>query len=445
MAYSKKMNGGDVEPILPFSSSPLFQWKVLLLIITITIINYLDRSAIAFAILPIQRDLHISNMQFGLIGSAFGIGYIVMTVIGGILVDRYGTKRMWTLSAIAWSLAIIAMGQAQGFTSLFILRVVLGLAEGSHFPTLVRAVATWLAPAHRTKAIAFGLMGVPVASIIGAPLTSFLIVETSWRWMFTILGGFGLIWALLWALTLHRVSEPMLRLPREVRESVRDSKEALSIASSDAPALRRRAEWKEILSNPAFLTTSFAFFALGYTVFFALIWLPGYFEKTHDTTIARTGWIVTLPWIISAIMVMAGGYFSDLIARKSGSLRRSRSFIIAGGLLASALCFASVPFFHSLRHDLLFISLGLGCIFFTNSPIFAINIDLFETKAATAEGLMAFFFSVAGILSPLLTGWLIGKGTNFDPALYVVGAISCVAALLVLFFDWPDRYAKGAI
>src|ERR1700692_231479 len=98
--------------------------RILALIAVVTIINYFDRSAISFAIQPIEHTFGITNGEFGWIAGAFGIGYIVVVPFGGILVDRFGAVAIWLVSAIAWSLVTLCMGIAESFTSFFILRIV---------------------------------------------------------------------------------------------------------------------------------------------------------------------------------------------------------------------------------------------------------------------------------------------------------------------------------
>ena len=107
-----------------------FQWKIVLLITIITVINFIDRSSISFAIGPIEQNFGITNAQFGVIASAFSLGYIVMTFCGGILVDKFGTIGIWALSAILWSIATMLIATAESFWQFFWLRVFLGVAEG---------------------------------------------------------------------------------------------------------------------------------------------------------------------------------------------------------------------------------------------------------------------------------------------------------------------------
>src|SRR5581483_9376141 len=148
----------------------LFRWVIMGLAFLVTLINYLDRSAIAYAISSIKADFGLSDAQFGFIAGAFAIGYMIMTLGGGILVDLWGAHRVWSVAALLWSGCTALMGVASNFPVMFCFRTMLGLAEGPHFPSLTRVVADWLPKEERARATAIGLAAVPFAQVIGGPL-----------------------------------------------------------------------------------------------------------------------------------------------------------------------------------------------------------------------------------------------------------------------------------
>src|SRR4029077_15363211 len=108
---------------------------------------------------PIKHDFGLTNEKFGYIAAAFGIGYMVMTVGGGILVDKWGSHKVWSGAAILWSACTAAMAMATGYWHLFVLRASLGVAEGPHFPALTRVVADWLPASQPPPAPPIGLSG----------------------------------------------------------------------------------------------------------------------------------------------------------------------------------------------------------------------------------------------------------------------------------------------
>lgn len=401
---------------LPFRLS--FQWKIVLLITIITIINFIDRSSISFAIEPIEQGFGITNAQFGYIASAFSIGYVIMTFCGGILVDRFGTIGLWALSAVLWSIATMLLATAQGFWQFFWLRIFLGIAEGVHFPALLRTISDWLPPQLKARALSFALCGLPFASILGAPLTTTLIETFNWQTMFIILGTFGVLWAFLWR-----------RLFRDYRKNF-----YTPITSQAGEPSKPKIPWKSILTNPAFQSSCWLYFAFGYTVSFFLMWLPGYLAQTHGASIRSTGYLVLPPWICSAGFMLLGGWLSDYLWKKTGSLRLSRSYLMSSGMILSGLCFLPIPFSSDLSVDLIWISLGLGSSFILMAPLYALNADMFPKFSGTVQGISSSYFAIAGILSPGITGWVTQATGNFHTAFYLVAGLSVTTSLIVFFF-----------
>ena len=398
-----------------------FHKKIIALIAVITVINFIDRSAISFVIQPLEREFGISNAEFGVIAAAFGIGYILTTLFGGVVVDKFGTVGTWAISAVLWSAATMMLSLGKGYWSFFWLRIFLGVAEGLHFPALVRTVIDWIPAPWRARATALGLFGIPFASIIGAPLITTLINVFNWQIMFVALGFFGIIWAALWLILF------------------RNHPKALFASISSPTATKRAIPWKKIVFNHSFILSCIIYFAFGYTVFFALMWLPGYLGQMHGVTIKAMGYLLLPPWIVSAAFMITGGWLSDYLWKKTGSLRIARSYLIGFGLLVSGLCFIAVVFSQGLAWDLFWISLGLGTAFVLHPPIYTLNADLFGPYAGVAQGITSASFALAGILSPSITGKLTELTGNFQTVFFIIIGLSLSTALMILLFQRPDK------
>ena len=183
---------------MPTASASRFRWTIVLLLFLINMVNYVDRSAIAFAAHAIRDEFHLSASQLGLVLGAFGIGYLLTTFLGGYVADRFGARITFAFAVALWSIAIGWTGLATGFAILYCARVVLGLAEGPSFPAHARVVERWLPPHERATAVGAALVAIPVALAVGAPLATFLIAEIGWRAMFFVLAAAGLLWLPAW-------------------------------------------------------------------------------------------------------------------------------------------------------------------------------------------------------------------------------------------------------
>lgn len=420
-----------------------FRWVIMGLAFLITLVNYLDRSAIAYAIGPIKKEFGFNDQDFGFIAGAFGIGYMIMTVGGGILVDRWGARKTWSSAAILWSGCTALMGLASSFWLLFLFRTMLGIAEGPHFPSLTRVVADWLPASERGRATAFGLTAVPLASVIGAPLLSYLVAYLGWKAMFAILGLLGIVWAVIWFIIFRDYPEACKQVSNEELSIIRDGQASDRQKSTETIRHEELASgtttWRFMLLNPSLMSNNFAFFSFGYLLFFAMTWLPGYLEQTYGLHIKQVGMFLIAPWLTAGILLPFAGWLSDMLLKKTGSSRISRSHMIWICQLASAICFIPVMFTHSLEIAITMISLGVGLGLMPNAAFYALNCDLAKDRAGTSIGIMDCFFALAGILAPALTGMLATATGNFTAAFGLLIFFTLSSVIGVLLFQKPDK------
>jgi MFS family permease len=379
-----------------------YHWILVGLIFFITLVNFVDRSAISFVIVPLKEEFHFSDTQFGMILSAFGLGYICLTVFGGWLVDRYGARRVWPLSAVGWSICVGFLGLAGGFWGFVMLRFLLGIAEGPHFPALSRSIGDWLPAQKRARALSLGLIAVPLSSVIGAPLCAYLVTDWGWRAMFFTLSAVGILWGVVWYCVFR--DKPV------------------------APQGQRAIDWRFILTHPVLIANNIAYFALGYMIFFATLWLPGYFLSQYGLDLKSVGWYLTLPWISGAIFLKVGGILSDWLYRK----QMARSHVIWVGQLIAALFFVALSFSQTLEMAILFLSLGIGFGMLPQSVFFSANIDVVKERVGSAQGVSSGCFSLAGIIAPALTGYLVDLTGDYRGAFLLLAGLTLVAVVAVL-------------
>jgi MFS transporter, ACS family, hexuronate transporter len=428
----------------PSKKAGNYRWFIIGLAFLITLINYMDRSALSYAIGPLKAEFNISHTEYGMVASAFAVGYGIMTTGGGIMVDRWGAHKVWAGAALLWSFITAIMGLAANLPVLFAFRTFLGLAEGPHFPALTRAVADWLPSTERARATAIGLAAVPMANVIGAPLITNLITNFGWKVMFAVLGSLGIAWAFAWYFCYRdypeiskHVNDAELMLIRGTATADR-SKTDSEIRSHELK--HGTTTWKFMLLNPSLMSNNYAFFAFGYTVFFALTWLPGYFEKQFGLHLKEIGIFLIAPWLTAAILLAFAGFLSDWLWKKTGSMRVARSHMIWICQLISGLCFIPLMFLgKDLNTSLLMISLGIGFGMMPNACFYALNCDLAKDRAGTSLGLMDTFFALAGILAPFLTGWICDQTGGFTGAFALLIFFTLTSVAAVLIFQKPDK------
>jgi sugar phosphate permease len=415
-----------------------YRWVVASLVFFITLVNFIDRSAISFVIDPLKAEFNFTNTQFGHILSAFAFGYVLLTAFGGWLVDTYGARIIWPIAAVAWSLCVGLLGFAAGIWGFVGLRFLLGVTEGPHFPAMSKTISDWLPARERATALSIGLVAIPLASVIGAPITSYLVADFGWRIMFFSISAIGVVWAFFWYWLFRDKPENSKYVNSAEKSLIAHSpKNKFEIENTSV-------DWRFILTHPALVANNIAYFAFGYMLFFATLWLPGYFLSQHNLNLKSVGWYLTIPWLVAAIFLKAGGLLSDWLYQKTGSRRMARSHLIWVSQLLAAICFVFLSFTHSLGMSIFFLSLGLGFGFMPQPAFFSINIDVAKERSASSQGITSSCLSLAGIIAPLLTGWLLDLTGNYQGAFLLLAGFTCIAVITVILFHHPDReYCKS--
>lgn len=396
-----------------------YRFVIMGLCFLLGLVNYLDRAIISFAIEPIKQDFGLDNTGFGLIISAFALGTASINAFAGWLLDRHSVHVIWTVSIFCWSAVMIMLGLAHVLILFVTLRYLLGLGEGINFPAMNRSMADWMPVNELSRMVSVGLLGVPLAMLIGGPLLSHLIEWVGWRNSFITLGIFGLLVSIIW-----------WKLYRNGPFS--DERQSRSQQAKSRVAFSR------LLVNPTLLATSWSFFAFGYVLFFAISWMPGYLEQTYGMKLTTIGWFSSLPWALAIVLMPLAGLISDSLMKKTGSIRKARVHVIWICQLIAVLFFIPLIFHPTATEAVVFLSLAIGFSMMPNSPYYSICTDLFRENAGAATGIMVTFFSVSGIVSPLLTGWLSDLFGGFTAAFGALVLMISSSILGLLLFARPD-------
>ncbi len=422
-----------------------FRWAIIGLLFFITVVNYIDRSAISYAVPDISKLFQLNPAQIGMILGAFGIGYMIMTFFGGIWVDKSGARVVLFVASLLWSISIGLTGLATGFAMIYMMRVLLGVAEGPNFPAINRAVGDWLSKDERAIALGNSLVAVPLALAIGAPIVTQLIIHISWRGTFIILGLFGLLWVAVWMWLFRDYPEHSRRVNRVELEHIRGG---MGWTEADARSMRKvhtgnaKGVWGFLLSNPTLMANNWAFFVFGYYLFFFMTWLPSYLHDQFQLNLKSVGLFSILPWLLAAVLLWGVGYLSDGLLSRTKSLRIARSYPIWISQLLAAVCILPVIYTHDLTVALIFISLAVAFGMSANATFYAINVDVARERTGTALGVMDTFFAIAGFIAPVMTGWVVNSTGSFVNAFWLLAILALSSVVVVVLFHHPERSRK---
>jgi sugar phosphate permease len=405
-----------------------FRWVVVALLFFITIINYVDRASIAYAIDNIAAEFHFSQNKIGLILGAFGIGYAFTTILGGIVADHFGAKKTFIWAAVSWSLATALMGASNGFIIIFIARILLGLAEGPNFPAMTRAISDWLPEAERNRSLSYALISVPLALAIGGPIVSQLILFFSWRGAYFALTAIAFLWLPVWILLFR--DKP--------KDSAHVNAQELAYIEHDA-SIKTQLEhgknpWRVLLLNKTLLANNWSFFVFGFYLFFFMTWLPNYLSMTYHFNLKKIGIYTIFPWLLAAIMMWAMGIVCDRIFKKTKDLRLSRSYPILLSQLLSAACVIPIIFIKDIEFAIIFISLAVGFAMSANASFYAVNLDVAKARVGTALGIMDAIFALSGFCAPTITGLIVSYAGHFEAVFWLLAALGLSSTVVTFMF-----------
>src|SRR5260221_6079296 len=336
---------------------------VLGLLCVMYLITYVDRVNIATAGPAIQKDLGLSTTELAHIFSAFGYPYLLFQIFGGWIGDRAGARRTLFLCGVIWASATMLTGLVATATTMFLVRVLLGVGEGATFPVATRAMQNWTPGGRRgfaqgiTHAFArFGNAATP-------PLVAWLIGVVTWRGSFVALGAASLVWGAAWVWYFR---DDPARHPSITREEL-----------DRLPPVRERVEgvpWAALAAR--MLPVTVVYFCYGWTLWLYLNWLPSFFLHEYKLDIMKSALLSSVVFFGGVAGDLLGGTLSDAVLKRTGNVRTARLSVIVVGFTCSGICL--LPMFAT--HDLTIIVLSLAAGFFFAElvicPIWAIPMDI---------------------------------------------------------------------
>ncbi|MBW8706779.1 putative sulfoacetate transporter SauU [Streptomyces sp. MBT84] len=410
------------------SSRSNVRWLTLGLIVALIVINYIDRSAISYAVDPLTKAFGISKSQYGLISSAFSIGYMVFAFLAGPLVDRYGARRILLVGVAIWSVVTAVTPVSGSFIGLFMARVILGAGEGPGFPAATRTVSRWLPQKERGIALAM-VGGVAVAGslLIGGPLVTQLIDGLGWRGMFWVLAALGALWfAIAWAL-LKNTPDEHHKVSAAERAHIAAGQLEEERSSSGS------VHWRPVLTNRNLWVIAVGYFAWGFMFWGFMYWLPEYLSSQYDLSISAVGLFTVAPWAAGVAGALLGGVLTDQVFARTGN-PRTRLTIMGVALLLSGAALIPIIVAPSLTVSVTFISIGVGLGFVTGGIWWVAAIDAMPAQPGVAAGFADAAFALSGIVAPSVMGFIVSSTGSFSSGFVVMTALAVVGAgsMLVL-------------
>jgi ACS family D-galactonate transporter-like MFS transporter len=407
------------------SATTMRQWGIVGVLLLAAILNSADRSSLAIAAPALSRELLLTPVEMGFLLSAFFWTYAVGQVVAGWFTDRFPVLWVFTIGFVLWSGATFCTGLVQGLTTLLVLRLLLGAGESVAFPCYSKIFATEFPPAKQGLPNAILNSGTKIGAALGVLVGGILIALYSWRAMFFVLGGSGVVFLILWFILAPRT----------------DRNQAAATASGGRPTyldiLRNRDAWGTFVGAACY----------NYAYFFGLTWLPSYLVQQKHLSLEKMGIIGAVPFWAAAVSAIIGGWTSDALIKKGYSTTKVRKAFVASGLVFSVAAYPSA-LVEDLTVSLMLLTIAYAALGVTVSNLWAISQTLAGPPAAGKwSGAQNCLGAVAGIVAPIVSGFVVQKTGDFSLAFLIMAILALVGAASYVFLVRtiaPIDWARGA-
>jgi ACS family hexuronate transporter-like MFS transporter len=394
-----------------------------LLVCAAIAISYLDRQSLPVAIAAIQRDIPLTNTQFGLLNSTFLLAYALAYAGGGVLVDRLGTRRGFLVIMVFWSLACATHSLATSVWMLAGSRFLLGTGEGGGFPAATKVIAEWFPVHERSTAMGIVNAGTAVGAVVAPPAIAAILIHGNWRWIFVACGAVGLVWSVFWSVfaKASAFAEPA------ADKTADTTADRMIAAETSAP----RRTWLNLLTlRPVWGLVS-AKFLTDAAWFFYIAWLPKYLYDARGFDVKQVGYYAWVPYFASGIGSLTGGWFSSwLIARgRSVDVARKLALGLSAAMMPVIVFVTRVP----VEWAIVLFSIAFFGQQSWSTLVMIVPTDLFDRRVvASVAGLVGFGGAMGGLVMNFAAGRLLDLGFGYQTVFSVVGTLHVLAFCVIL-------------
>jgi ACS family tartrate transporter-like MFS transporter len=410
-------------------------WRLIPLLLLAYLAAYVDRINIGFAGAALKHDFAFSNTVFGFGAGLFFVSYFLFEVPSNLLLAKFGARRWIARIMVSWGLLSAAMIFVRGPYSFYLLRFLLGFAEAGFFPGVIYYLVCWFPGAYRARMMALFTAGIPLSTVIGAPLSSQLLKMSGiaglpgWQWMFLLEGLPAVAIGILVFFTLPD-------RPRDAKFLSPEQKQWLESTLAAEPARYVAADFVSTLKSfcdlrvVALCLIYFANISANLSLAF---FLPQIIASV-GTSLTQTGLLTAIPSAVGVLGLVAIGWLSDHFANH-------RALLLVSLLITATGLFAAAQFGAGGAS-----AIGIVAIAFASIGIHGLKAPFWSLAPITlagpaAAGGIAWINSVGnlgGFVGPSILGWLTDTFGTYRAGIYFLAAVQLAVALLAMFILRPQ-------
>ena len=430
------------------------RWIIVGLLFTASLINYFDRATISFALPLISKTFNLDADEKGTLLSAFFWSYAFMQIPMGLCSDRLNLRWLYAGAFVLWSVAQGLTGFATTLGMLVFFRVILGIGEAIYLPGGTRIVSILFAPSERGLPCGIFDFGTRTGLVVEALLVPWLLSHYGWQTTFQLVGFTALAWIIPWLWATPKqlradnsaVSQDMAEVARG-NPYPQQSAFQISVAEAGAGVFSKAVaevntpppltQWAQAAIARTTLAAAryrnligicLGFFCFDYYWYLLVTWLPDYFVTVRHMTIFTAGISASLPFLVFGGCEPVGGWIADRLAGKGWDETRVRKTIITVAFLTGLLLIPA----SQVSSANMAVALIIGGCFVglsTANMLVILQYCAPADKIGLWTGIYNFVGNVAGILAPLVTGWLIKITGSYTPP-FVLAAVALAVGQL---------------
>ncbi|WP_409309692.1 MFS transporter [Pectobacterium sp. B1J-3] len=420
------------------------RYTILVFLFLATVFNYADRATLSVVAPFMSKELGFDPEVMGMAFSAFGISYVIMQIPGGLLLDRFGSRLVYGVALIAWSIVTMFQGTIYLFSSplmaLIFLRLLMGAIEAPAFPANSRLSVQWFPNKERGFVTSVYQAAQYISLGIVTPLMTIILHNLSWHYVFYYIGAIGVVLGIFWFIY---VQEPFKskKINQEEIDYISAGGGEPHLGVNKKKDKITFSQIKSVCVNRMMIGVYIGQFCVTSITWFFLTWFPTYLYQAKGMSILKVGLVASIPAIAGFIGGLIGGIFSDYLLRRGYSLTLSRKLpIVCGMLLSCTIVTANYTTSEVVvigAMSLAFFAKGFGnlgwCVLSDTSPKEVLGI---------AGGVFNMCGNMASIITPLVIGFILSSTQSFDYAILYVGSMGAIGLVAYLFIVGPLERIK---
>jgi MFS family permease len=409
---------------------PRRRWRIAWLLGIGVLVNYFDRVNLSVSHDALIGAFAVSNITFGYLSSAYNWTYAACQLPIGVLLDKFGVKRVGRIGIFLWSVASFCAAATPSLGGLFGARFLLGVGEAPTFPANAKAVGLWFPPQERSLATAFFDSAAKLASAVGVPLIGIALLLAGWRWSFALTGFISLTY-LVYFWKVYKDPDDDLELTSAERNFIEGT-----VEGSDAPKVTDEGETSlgRLLLRPKVLGLAIGFGSYNYVFYLLLTWLPSYLSFALHIDLLHSFLYTSVPWLLATIVEIAiGGWLVDFLVQCGFNSSLVRRIILIGGT-SFGLGILGAGHAHTATRALIWISISI-CGLAAASPVGWSLPSLIARRGDVGKvgGIVNFSNQISGISAPIITGYLVTAFHSYVWAFGVAAAYLAVGITAYIF------------